>query len=195
MVCLEDIQPGEGIRLPCGHDEFHHECIVAWCAHIRSVRNKHNWTVEHCPKCRAFIADDMTRISGKNATGDHVVVLVDRENRASGDNAVTWSEPYDNPDSIIDDFFGEEAVHLMFERYSFTLDRSLYFSYSKDWTTRQDLIHSFTYYPQDHEDDVVISRLIDTTSANLHVKTSVTHRPINLRLWLSLSWSQSRSIQ
>lgn len=195
LVCLDNIEHGEGIRLECGHDEFHHECIIEWCKHIRAARNRHNWTVEHCPKCRTFINSDMTRISGMDATGNHVIVLVDRDNRASMDNAVTWSGVYDNPDAIIDDFFGKDAVHLMFERYSFVLDRALYFSYSKDRDTRLDLIHSFTFYPQDHEDDALINRLIDTTSASLHVKTSVTHRPINLRFWLSLLWSQARAVQ
>lgn len=137
--------------------------------------------------CRHPITDQMTRITGPSET-----ILVDKEFRVSVDGR-RWSEEYNDLDAIVWDHFGGE-IKLCFERYSVIRDYSYYFARSETLKDREDLIRTFTFFPQDQTNDDHVHQLIDGIDPDVCIRFTQKNVVAKAKLWLSLVWMHNREI-
>ncbi len=182
------------IRLGCGH-VFHHGCVKKWCARVRIVQLDRSmgeaWTSEHCPLCRCPIDDQLTRITGDGT------ILVGRDFRVSCDGGAHWSDEYNDIDAILADHFTKPV--LRFERYSPARDHTFYHAVGESEEECRALIRAFTFFPQYHDNDDHVHRLVDGIPNDilLHFNRPSRETPlvVKARFWLSLVWVKNREMR
>jgi hypothetical protein len=137
--------------------------------------------------CRDSIADHATRITWADGS-----ILIDKEFRVSNDGGHRWSEEYDDLDAILSDYL--PAGKLKFERYSPIRDHTTYYAEGTTHKEHQDLIRTFTFFPQDQTDDDHVHRLIDGIDPGTSIRFTQKQIITDARFWLSVVWTHNREI-
>lgn len=133
---------------------------------IRTACNyaMYNGSCGECAMCRRPIGGDtLTRVRGLRTT-----ILISRDFRVSQDGGRRWTtkQYQDNPCEIMDTYFHEDDVCVVFERYSPILDKVLWSIKSNSKEKRAVFVRIATYFPHIHGVDTAMDRLREIESSD-----------------------------